>query len=176
MSTNGPTGNVVLTSPTSLFFLLRRHFVWRTIWQQQHQDMIALHPYNWWWIITDRNPKECLFQGFRGWETYIFSYCLCISIVCVCVPAHPGWGVGSEDIRDGHPSAVSLPHIHGPPAQHRRSGAGVSVRSLKMMWCRAGCELQVSHLHLCSAGLTLPIQTSMTINWIRWTLTTFPMW
>lgn len=49
--------------------------------------------------------------------------------VCVCVraTAHPGWSVGSENIRTGHQSAVSLPHILGPPAKHWRPGVGVSV-------------------------------------------------
>lgn len=41
--------------------------------------------------------------------------------------------MGSENIRDGHESAVSLPHIPGPPAQHRRPGAGVSMRSSTML-------------------------------------------
>lgn len=53
--------------------------------------------------------------------------------VCACVTAHPGWCVGSENIRDGHESAVPLPHIPGPPAQHWRSGAGVSMRSSMML-------------------------------------------
>lgn len=48
----------------------------------------------------------------------------------LCVPAHPGWGVGSEDIRDGHQSTVSLPYLPGSPAQHRRPGAGVRTSTI----------------------------------------------
>lgn len=55
---------------------------------------------------------------------------ICIPSVCVClcVVAHPGWRVGSENIRDGYQSAVSLPYILGSPAQHWRPSTGVSVK------------------------------------------------
>lgn len=79
-------------------------------------------------FITDRSPEEHLNRSAD--EKHMFSF---LMRFVAGSAAHPGRAVGSEDIRDGHQSAVSLPHIPGPPAQHRRPGAGVSARSQDMM-------------------------------------------
>lgn len=75
----------------------------------------------------------------------------------MCFLAHPGRGVGSENIRDGYKSAVSLPYILGSPAQHRRPSAGVSVKDLRSSdVCQVdgtvktdkGCERYTYTLHV----------------------------
>lgn len=77
-----------------------------------------------------RSSRVCIsVMRFRRWVSGCPLLYPSSLFALLCVPAHPGWGVGSEDIWDGHQSTVSLSYVPGPPAQHRRPGAGVSAHT-----------------------------------------------